>query len=137
MVCSGFVYAFAFDGFKVETATGGEVEAWLAAAGGGGSGGDDPDPVLCDCLSNFMTYDGCSTDLCESDGACGNKKAYCSGDCAQKGTGGCSTCSIYTDSEGTHNLNCANEGDLCGETPEACSPGGDHNDEGKDVPRPD
>ena len=39
MVCSGFVYAFAFDGFNVETATGGEVEAWLAQAGGGSSGG--------------------------------------------------------------------------------------------------
>jgi len=40
MVCSGFVYAFAFDGFNVETATGGEVEAWLVDAGGGGSGED-------------------------------------------------------------------------------------------------
>ena len=38
LVCSGFVYAFAFDGFNVETATGGEVEAWLTQAGGGGSG---------------------------------------------------------------------------------------------------
>ncbi len=31
---AGFVYAFAFDGFNVQTATDGEVEAWLAAAGG-------------------------------------------------------------------------------------------------------
>ena len=38
MVCAGFVYAFAFDGFNVEVVTGGEVEAWLAAASGGGSG---------------------------------------------------------------------------------------------------
>ncbi len=30
MVCAGFVYAFAFDGFNVETATGGEVESWFA-----------------------------------------------------------------------------------------------------------
>ena len=45
MVCSGFVYAFAFDGFNVETATQGDVEAWLAAAGGGGSGsGEEEDP---------------------------------------------------------------------------------------------
>ena len=29
LVCSGFVYAFAFDGFNVETATGDEVEAGL------------------------------------------------------------------------------------------------------------
>ena len=39
MVCGGFVYAVGFDGFNVQTATGGEVEAWLAAAGGGSSGG--------------------------------------------------------------------------------------------------
>ena len=30
LVGAGFVYAFAFDGFNVETATGDEVEAWLA-----------------------------------------------------------------------------------------------------------
>ncbi len=48
LVCSGFVYAFAFDGFNVETATGGEVEAWLAQAGGGGSGGGSGDnPPTC------------------------------------------------------------------------------------------
>ncbi len=39
---AGFIYAFAFDGFNIEKVTGGEVEAWLAAAGGGGSGGDEP-----------------------------------------------------------------------------------------------
>ena len=39
MICSGFVYTFAFNGFNVETATGGEVDVWLAAAGGGSSGG--------------------------------------------------------------------------------------------------
>ncbi len=39
MVCGGFVYAVGFDGFNVQTATDGEVEAWLAAAGGGSSGG--------------------------------------------------------------------------------------------------
>ena len=31
MVCGGFVYTFVFDGFNIEIATGGEVEAWLAA----------------------------------------------------------------------------------------------------------
>ena len=54
MVCGGFVYAFAFDGFNVETATGGEVEAWLAQAGGGGSGEDPPpdgEAPACDCRS--------------------------------------------------------------------------------------
>ena len=29
MVCAGFVYAFAFDGFNIETVTGGEVEKWI------------------------------------------------------------------------------------------------------------
>ena len=38
MLCVGFVHAFAFDGFNIEVATGGEVEAWLAQANGGGSG---------------------------------------------------------------------------------------------------
>ena len=125
MVCAGFVYAVGFDGFNVETATGDEVEAWLAAAGGGSySGGPEP----CDCLLSFMPFDGCSTDLCESDdvnskGHCGNEKAYCSDKCAQKGKGGCSTCSIYTVNDVTYNLQCANEGDLCGDNPEACQPG--------------
>ena len=120
MVCSGFVYAFAFDGFNVETATGGEVEAWLAAAGGGGSGDDDPKP--CECLSSFMVYDGCSTDLCESDGACGDNKASCSDDCAQKDhQHGCSTCAI----DDFDDIQCANEGNLCGDNPESCQPGDD------------
>ena len=35
---AGFVYAFAIDGFNVQTVTDGEVEAWLTAADGGGSG---------------------------------------------------------------------------------------------------
>ena len=52
MVCGGFVYAFAFDGFNVETATGGEVEAWLAEAGGGGEYGTPRDQ----CKENFNDY---------------------------------------------------------------------------------
>ena len=62
MVCAGFVYAFAFDGFNIETVPGGEVEAWLAQANGGGSGGD-PDP--CDC-----GYTSCPTTKCRK--KCGN-----------------------------------------------------------------
>ena len=53
MVCSGFVYAFAFDGFKVETATGGEVEAWLEQASDGGSGYATPRD---NCKENFNDY---------------------------------------------------------------------------------
>ena len=79
---AGLVYAFASDGFNVETVTGGEVEAWLAAAGGGssgGSGGGEGDPPEdreegevgtdpCDCYKNLrqdmQTHADCS---------CGNK----------------------------------------------------------------
>ncbi len=45
MVCGGFVYAFAFDGFNVETATTSEVEAGLAAAGDSSS---DSSSYTCD-----------------------------------------------------------------------------------------
>ena len=45
---AGLVYAFAFDGFNVETVTGGEVEAWLAQAGDDNSG-EEPDEEPCDC----------------------------------------------------------------------------------------
>ena len=70
MVCSGFVYAFAFDGFNVETATGGEVEAWLAEAGGGGSGEDEG----CTCGYDKCPGEGCSdctTFSCKSEIGCG------------------------------------------------------------------
>ena len=71
MVCSGFVYAFAFDGFNVETATGGEVEAWLTEAGGGGSGGDDEDPGPCDCKADHCDKCGNKTPL--GTNPCGNR----------------------------------------------------------------
>ena len=38
LFCAGFVYAFTFNGFNVETIPGSEVEAWLASASGGSSG---------------------------------------------------------------------------------------------------
>ena len=62
LFCAGFVYAFAFDGFQVETVSSAEVEAWLAQAGGGDYGGDDPEPPDCDC-SNNKELSECS---CES-----------------------------------------------------------------------
>ena len=81
MVCGGFVYAFAFDGFNVETATGGEVEAWLAAAGGGNSG----TPGDCDCGNTdcHVTNDdgtvkkGCQQKKSNGQNPCGNQtKTY-------------------------------------------------------------
>ena len=83
MVCAGFVYAFAFDGFNVETATQGDVEAWLAQAGGGGSGGG----AVCTCGNAHCTAevsvwkDGKETKVtkhgCKSDNACnGQTRKY-------------------------------------------------------------
>ncbi len=91
LIGSGFVYTFAFDGFNLETVTGGEVEAWLAAAGDGssggsgggegdgGSGGGEGDPPEdreegevgtdpCDCYKN-LPKDMHTHALC----SCGNK----------------------------------------------------------------
>jgi hypothetical protein len=65
MVCSGFVYAFAFDGFNVETATGGEVEEWLEHASGGASGGG----FKCTCgraRCPIQTCSGCGQYNCKS-----------------------------------------------------------------------
>ena len=91
MVCSGFVYAFAFDGFNVETATQGDVEAWLTAAGGGGSGG----PSKCDCLGPdgpcgcpLLNSYSCSVKTCPRDNtACSVNSTICLMTCPLK----CST----------------------------------------------
>ena len=50
LICAGIVYAFGFNGFNVQTATNGNVDAWLAQAGDGncGGGGGDENPP-CDC----------------------------------------------------------------------------------------
>ena len=74
MICGGFVYAVGFDGFSVETATSGEVEAWLEAASGSGS-------------SNNYT---CDDDGCKGYGDRGKQYANCP---ARKGIGNCTDCS--------------------------------------------
>jgi len=53
LICAGVVYAFAFDGFNIETVTGGDVAAWLAAASSGNSGDPPPEGEApeCDCRS--------------------------------------------------------------------------------------
>ena len=88
MVCGGFVYAFAFDGFNVETATGGEVEAWLAQAGGGNSGDgdddDDDDDVVCDCLWLPGQPIDRSCGDCKTDYECGGELAECDTNCIKK-----------------------------------------------------
>ena len=105
MVCAGFVYAFAFDGFNVETTTQGEVEAWLAAASDGGSGGG----AVCTCGNAHCTAEvsvwkdgkekkvtkhGCKTDNqcggqtktypCKLDQGCRNSKGGASHNCVAK-----------------------------------------------------
>ena len=49
---AGFVYAFAFDGFNVETATGGKIEAWLAES----DGDSDYGTPRIKCKENFNDY---------------------------------------------------------------------------------
>ena len=61
MVCGGFVYAVGFDGFNVQTATGDEVEAWLAAASGGTSGGNS-------CSCGFENCPGSNCSDCTENG---------------------------------------------------------------------
>ena len=61
---AGFVYAFAFDGFNVETVPGAEVDAWLAQEGEGDYGddtpedGDEGDP--CDCAGVGAPHGDCN-----------------------------------------------------------------------------
>ena len=96
---AGFVYAFAFDGFNVETATGGEVEAWLAQAGGGGSGSGGG--AVCTCGNAYCSAevsvwkDGKEKKVtkhgCKSDNKCsGQTRKYpcpASANCRGKGGG--------------------------------------------------
>ena len=60
LVSAGFVYAFAFDGFNIETVTGGEVDAWLAQKGGSSA-------------SNYT----CNSDACKGYGNPAEQYANC------------------------------------------------------------
>lgn len=116
MVCGGFVYAVGFDGFNVETATDGEVEAWLEAAGGDGSGSAGLDP--CACETSRTIADDCPPDVCKSEKDCGGDQASCSTSCAQAtNSRGCGQC----DSSHPDYYNCKNKGDLC-DDPTKCTP---------------
>ena len=68
LICAGIVYAFGFNGFNVQTATNGNVDAWLAQTASEGCGGTD------DCGSK-CTVDG-EADKCQGNGCtfkCKNK----------------------------------------------------------------
>lgn len=90
MVCGGFVYAVGFDGFNVETATGDEVEAWLAAASGGGSGNSYTcDNDLCTGKSPMSPgqYRNCPARGSKASGnctGCSRVTSYCKGTCKNK-----------------------------------------------------
>ena len=115
MVCGGFVYAVGFDGFSVETATSGEVEAWLAAAGGDGSGSAGLDPCGCE-YTRIPDAEYCPSDICESEEDCGGKEITCSTNCAQ-GNHLCDEC----DDSHPCKHKCKNKGELC-DDPTKCTP---------------
>ena len=81
----GFVYAFAFDGFNVQTVTDAEVEAWISASASGGSSGDDGDDVICDCLFKPGQPIDRSCGQCATDYECKGPQTDCDTNCI-KGT---------------------------------------------------
>ncbi len=78
---AGFVYAFAFDGFNVETVPSGEVDAWIAETGGVSSGGGYT----------------CDSDACKGNGNPGEQYANCParGSGATDNCTGCSRVTTY------------------------------------------
>ncbi len=86
LVGTGFVYAFAFDGFNVQTATDGDVDVWVAMASSGNCGGDDDESEPCECLFAPDPECGDCPPLKEGEdkGECGNKWASCSDNCPPK-----------------------------------------------------
>ena len=91
LFCAGFVYAFAFDGFNVETTTGGEVEAWLAAADGGSSG--QSGKKACKCSYKSVNRCKCKSSKSDKDPCNGAWAHGCQDKCAKNNRcqtqGGC------------------------------------------------
>ena len=110
LVCSGFVYAFAFDGFNIETATGGEVEAWLAQAGDNNYGGggeacacdtSNDGRKRCDNCGNREQVDGQWQNPCKDK----TKQYPCSNKCEARNShsGSKPDCSCANNPYGGHN----------------------------------
>ena len=83
---AGLVYAFAFDGFNVETVTGGEVEAWLAQQASNDKSGD--------------TVYTCDSDACKGDGNAAHQYSECPsrssiGNATKENCTGCSKVTDY------------------------------------------
>ena len=120
LVGTGFVYAFAFDGFNVQTATDGDVDVWVAMASSGNCGGDDDESDPCECLFAPDPECGACPPLKEGEdeGECGNTWASCSDKCPQRSIGkACDECA----DDGNHQ--CKNAVDnLCGSDDPKCTP---------------
>jgi len=103
LFCAGFVYAVAFDGFNIETVTGGDVDAWLAAASSGGSGTKTKDCDNSSCNPIIGGFAGCpgngctdcekkTPNLCDTNCKQGHQGCGNTGSCPYnaKGSGYCS-----------------------------------------------
>ena len=124
MVCCGFVYTFAFDGFNVRTVTDSEVEAWLGKASGQENYNKDCNNNACvsswagcpgngctDCTSNGDNIRNCAIDK-RGNSKCGRSHSGC-------GTSSKPKCPFNS---GTSKKYCANGGNSCPdgtESPEA------------------
>lgn len=91
---AGFVYAFAFDGFNMETVSGTEVDTWLAQAGGVSYGGP------CNCKRDRCPKMNCI--------GCG---IY---DCGESYCGPCGCADICTNAVGKA---CRRKNDICEKNP--------------------
>ena len=87
LFCAGFVYAFAFDGFHVETVSSAEVDAWLAAASGVSNSGN-PQTYRCKCSYRSKGLCDCKSSTKPNNKPCGGKKADgCQSSCRQDNHG--------------------------------------------------
>ncbi len=118
MICGGFVYTFAFDGFNVQTVTDSEVEAWLEKASGQENYGKDCDNNACvqswagcpgngcrDCTSNGDAIRNCTIDK-RGNSKCGRSHTGC-------GTSSKNAGSKCPFNSGSSRKYCANGGNSC------------------------
>lgn len=104
---AGFVYAFAFDGFNLETVPNSEVDAWLAQQDGGNYGGG---ACTCDTSDDGRKRCGCGNRE-QNDGEWQNpckdktKQYPCSNKCKARNShsGKTPNCSCMNNPYGGHN----------------------------------
>ena len=111
---AGFVYAFAFDGFNVETVPGTKVDAWLAQAEGGGEYGggactcdtSDDGRKRCDNCGDRVQENGVWRNPCTSKAGKNKTKQYpCSNKCEARNShsGGTPDCNCIDNPYSTSN----------------------------------